>query len=185
LFFLGKIFRKKSGSNPKIEKMTRVFERLLTLLNDDNKQNALMPSFLQKIYFLDNMIDQRLANDQDLGYTKEKPIPVNGPLGELTYLSRLVVKETGSRVFFHRLGSLKVVPDKNVDVYELLSWDGKNWDILYFNCYYRTKINAAPLKYTFAQQVEGLTGVNITLPLFPNGIYEATQQNAERIINKW
>jgi hypothetical protein len=74
------------------------------------------------------------------------------------------------------------MPHDDIDVYEIVSWDGKTWDILYFDYYHQTKIKKAPVNYTFAEKVEGLTGINFSLSTFPIGIYEATQQCAEKMI---
>src|SRR3546814_10801196 len=52
------------------------------------------------------------------GFTETNPIPVNGPIGQLAYLSRLET-QSGQRILFHRLGAI----DK-VDVFEAVTFDG-------------------------------------------------------------
>src|SRR3546814_6579765 len=52
------------------------------------------------------------------GFTETNPIPVNGPIGQLAYLSRLET-QSGQRILFHRLAAI----DK-VDVFEAVTFDG-------------------------------------------------------------
>lgn len=94
---MGRLFNKKPQQEAIPDKMRQVFDRLLALLDNDEKQNALMPKFLQELMAKGNLIDESFANDINFGRFKNKPIPVNGPLGEMTYLSKLIVKETGGR----------------------------------------------------------------------------------------
>jgi hypothetical protein len=178
--FFGKFSGRETIKEPTPDQVKQISKRLLSMLNDDAKQNKLIPSQ----YLQPNPLDENLARSIDFGHVPDKPIQVNGPLGEMTYLSRLVVKNTGSSVFFHRLGSFIAMPNGNItaiDVYETVSWDGKTWDILYFNCYHRAKTKATPPQYTFAERVEGMNGINTKLVSFPDGIYEATLRSAKNI----
>ena len=70
---------------------------------------------------------------------------------------------------------------KDIDIYEVVSWDGKLWDILYLDCYHDRKIKGAPQYYTL-NKVEGLTGVNSYLENFPSGIYEAAQKLTQNFL---
>src|SRR3546814_6331822 len=70
------------------------------------------------------MLESAPAYDKDpngsgpFGFTETNPIPVNGPIGQLAYLSRLET-QSGQRILFHRLGAI----DK-VDVFEAVTFDG-------------------------------------------------------------
>lgn len=145
--------------------MHRLFDSGMKLLNDDAKQNALMPEALQKSLAQGGVIDALPNAKGAFGRTLENPIPVNGPLGEITYLSRLVTAGTGQRVGFHRLGSMK-----SIDVYEVVSTDGASWDILFFNYYHAGKSKKAPDGYNLAESAEGLTGTSQFTSYFPGNI---------------
>src|SRR3546814_13912845 len=64
------------------------------------------------------------------GFTETNPIPVNGPIGQLAYLSRLET-QSGQRILFHRLGAI----DK-VDVFEAVTFDGSGWFIFFVDLYH-------------------------------------------------
>lgn len=178
--FLSKIFGKKKSNDDLPGNVRDALFRLTSILNDDEKQNALMPDDFQKKCLVDGEIDISIGNNIDFGRTPHLAIPVNGPLGELTYLSRLQTA-TGSRFFFHRLGSIKY-ESRNIDVFEIVSWNGALFDILYFDYYHNKKIEIAPSGYSFANRVEGLTGINQYIDKFPQNIYEATQALAKKIL---
>ncbi len=72
------------------------------------------------------------------------PIPVNGTMGEIKYLGKLRYKP-GLPIFFHRLGSTSSQVTSNlIDVYETVSFDGKNWRNLYFSMRHPRRSNKAP-----------------------------------------
>ena len=87
----------------------------------------------------------------EFGRIPTNPIPVNGPLGEIKYLSRLHIKN-GPGVIFHRLGSVNV-PQLNlpVDVFETVSLDGEVWDILYISMYHPRRSTKIPKSYVFSK----------------------------------
>jgi hypothetical protein len=177
--FFSRLFGKKQNKEGLPENVRDAFDRLTAILNDDEKQNAFMPKDFQKNFLRYGKIDVSIANDKNFGRSLYAPIPVNGPIGEITYLSNLQTKN-GSRFFFHRLGSIKN-EQQNIDIYEIVSWDGLIWDILYFDYYHNKKINATPNGYVFSGKVEGITGVNKYINNFPNDIYEISQQLAQNI----
>jgi hypothetical protein len=133
------IFDRKRQQEVLPDGVRRMFDRIMDVLNDDDKQNATRPEEIQKIFLREGNFDESIAENINFGLFPALPIPVNGPLGEITYLSKLKTKATGSRIFFHRLGSIKQEPFGNLDVYECVSWDGAVWDILYFDCYHAKK----------------------------------------------
>ena len=91
------------------------------------------------------------------GWKKNSPIPVNGPIGELIYISNLT--RNGQRVFGHRI---KSYPDEGVDVYETVSFDGKHWDILYFIPYYPRKSKKLPNGGKWGYLENGLRSIYAT-----------------------
>ncbi|MEA5416292.1 hypothetical protein [Synechococcus sp. BA-132 BA5] len=110
------------------------FERVYQLLTDEEAQNGALPSLTQ---YLKNNADHRNVGE-DYGLDPRDPIRVNGPLGELVYISRLT-SERGTGFIGHRLGSIK-----GLDVFEVVSTDFKDWLILWFDMYWSTKDPHAP-----------------------------------------
>ena len=84
------------------------------------------------------------------GKTMTNPIPVNGPIGELKYLSRLRMEE--HPIMYHRLTSSRygLSDIEAVDIYELCDITGKNWDILYLHMYHPRRSTTIPDGYQLA-----------------------------------
>ena len=115
----------------------------------------------------------------EFGRTLTNPIPVNGPVGELVYLSRLETLD-GSAIAFHRIGAF----DK-VDVFEVLSEDGRHWDVLYLSLYFGRKSKHVPSGYrmmTDKARRALIRGTTLHVGEFPNGIYSATLECTKRLI---
>ena len=106
----------------------------------------------------------------EFGRSAENPIPVNGAIGELIYLSRLMTKNTQKKLLFHRLGSVE-----NIDVYETVSIDGRNWDILFLSFYHPRKSRKAPEGYQIAEHRSQplIYGTNRRISQFPFGLQKA------------
>lgn len=161
--FFSRLFGRAEKSRKEQEAraaMHRLFERALGVLNDDGRQNAFMPDALREA--IEKSPGLGAKGKGEFGRNLQNPIPVNGPLGEIAYLSRLKSAATGSLLGFHRLGSLD-----RIDVYETFSLDGSGWDILFFDYYHLKKSDKTPEGYIFAGRVEGLTGTNRFIPSFP------------------
>lgn len=84
------------------------------------------------------------------------PIPVNGGIGEIKYLSKLR-SPTGHPLFFHRVCSKRsdATPDP-VDCFEVISRDGTWLDILHFDRYHPRRSNLMPVGYTLMPYRESL-----------------------------
>lgn len=76
------------------------------------------------------------------------PIPVNGAIGEIKYLSKLR-NPAGKPLLFHRVHSKSsdVTPDP-IDCFEVVSVDGAWMDMLHFDCYHPRRSNLTPAGYT-------------------------------------
>lgn len=104
----------------------------------------------------------------------KSPIPVNGLLGTYKYLAKLHTTSSGAVVYFHRIGSLSIESAaRPLDVYELVSLDGQQWDFLFFDMYHPRRSNLAPDGYAlkpFDKEIGDLPfafGVDIFCPQFP------------------
>lgn len=89
-------------------------------------------------------VDVLPGSHGDFGLTATNPIPVNGPIGEAVYIFRLR-GDTNVPFWYQRLGSMESeLFSRRLDVYELLSTNGKEWAILYFSMRHMRRTTKAP-----------------------------------------
>lgn len=154
-----------------------VFEKVYRLMADESAQNAIYPSELQQLLAAGGGIDQQSGASGDFGRDVANPVPVNGPLGELIYLSNLLLPN-GAQMIGHRLGSMA-----RQDVYEVVSLDGSKWDLLFFDPYHSRKSRRLPSGYKSGTSPERfLLATNYYVNSFPLGMGAAMRKCTERII---
>jgi hypothetical protein len=107
-----------------------------------------------------------VKDDETFGLTPDNPVPVNGSLGQLTYLSRLRTEE-GQGFLFHRLGSIGTV-----DEYELLSFDGEVKLVAYLDLYHPRRSRKPIEGLALDETPSVFTGVSNLVENFPFGLYE-------------
>lgn len=119
----------------------QIFEKAIRFLDDEAAQNNALPEQFRKI-LAESISCDRIPNAfGEFGRTLTNPIPVNGPVGQLVYLSRLETPEGGA-VAFHRLGAF----DK-VDAFEVVAENGRYWDVLFLSMYFARKSRQVPSGY--------------------------------------
>ena len=101
-----------SGLDPQIEKL---FQRVMLLFDSEAFQNSRLPEELRKLVLSGLNCDRIPAARGEFGREATNPIPVNGPLGQVLYLSQLRTS-TDSPMLFHRVGS-RQVGEVSVDMY--------------------------------------------------------------------
>jgi hypothetical protein len=108
--------------------------------------------------------DQNPNGFGSFGLSATNPIPVNGPIGEILYLSSL--RLGGERILFHRLMSID-----RVDAFECVGIDGHHWDVLYLDMYHPRKSRRAPEGYAIDESNVLLSGVSYEITDFPRSLY--------------
>ena len=179
--FLSSLFGHKSKDEYETEK---IFRKIDKVLNDDRVQNQYMPKKLKEIIDMTSLDSLPDAMGQ-FGRDPRNPILCNGPLGEVTYLSKLVIPTTEKnfvKVTFHRTKSLKVNNQLVVDQYEIISYDGIFYDVLYLDMYHANKSKSCPKGYQMEKQCIGFRGTDDTNPNFPCNQYEYARNCAEKMI---
>ena len=165
----------------------KLFFGALEIANNVDLQNATYAeNFWNEMNEVDggNDTPNELPNSVgEFGRDVNNPIPVNGTLGEVTYLSRLIWNDEKKPQFvtFHRLGSrLSDKFDRLIDIFEVLTIDGENYDILYLDMYHVNQSKKAPKNYKLAdKQIVGITGECMGPNSdFPKGTLERTFQYA-------
>ena len=125
------------------------------------------------------MLDSAPAYDKDpngtgpFGFTETNPIPVNGPIGQLAYLSRLET-QSGQRTLLHRLGAIGTV-----DVFEAVSFNGAEWFILFVDLYHPRRSRLTPDGFRFTKEVAQFSGFHKFCESFPYDFVEKKASERE------
>ena len=160
--------------SPEVE---AVFQKLHRLMDDERAQNnGLAEPFRSKVLGGADC-DEIVGATGSFGRNPRNPIPVNGPLGEVIYLSKLVT-HSSQRIMFHRLGSTG-----KVDAYETVSLDGELWDVLFFDPYHPHKSRLAPTLYQISEEWERLLfGADEFVASFPDRLPDAISNTTDRLL---
>jgi hypothetical protein len=167
---------RKARVSPEVE---AIFKKLDRRMDDEKAQIEGLPEPFRSEVLRGADCDEIAGAIGEFGRDPRNPIPVNGPFGEVIYLSNL--RTTSSQqIMFHRLGSVR-----NVDAYETVSVDGAMWDILFLDLYHPRKSRRAPTGYRIAAAAEGqrlIFGANEFVTDFPNQLQTAIANTNERLL---
>ena len=167
--------RERPHVSPKIKD---AFRRLHRLMENEKAQNERLPEPYRSKVRRGADCDEIAAAVGEFGRDPRNPIPANGPLGELLYLSNLRTINS-QQLMFHRLGSIS-----NVAIYETVSLDGAIWDILFLHPYHPRKSCRPPSGYQIVTGAERNTlvlGANDFVADFPERLSDAIANMSERI----
>lgn len=164
--FIDRFLGGQKGSGEPPPKVKAVFDKVRKLLEDEAAQNELYMPEMSRLIASGPDVDRVADGTGEFGRDRRNPIPVNGVLGELIYISQLVTP-TGSRFLGHRLGSIS-----NIDVYEIVSLDRLQWDVLYFDLYHPRKSRVAPTGLRLNPYM-WILATNYRLDDFPRGMRSA------------
>jgi len=175
-------------SSPLPPEVEAIFERIVKLFDSDDEQNKLYPEPIRSTIIQGLSCDELPGGKGDFGRTPSNPIPTNGPLGQVIYLSKLRtvgprnwlgLRTRGSPVMFHRVWS-EEGPTGPVDAYKVRSLDGAVEEVLYLSMYHPRKSKKSPSGYILEPKLDSdnwLYGVNHAVPNFP--------QKLDAYIRKW
>jgi hypothetical protein len=173
-------FGRKDPNTSLSPEVQRIFEKVHRFLDDEAAQNNALPEDFRRALAESPSCDRIPNAFGEFGRTPTNPIPVNGPVGELIYLSRLEMSD-GVAIAFHRLGALD-----EVDVFEVASEDGRHWDVLYLSLYFPRKSKHVPSGYRImtdeARRRALIRGTTLRVDTFPKGIYSAALECTKRLI---
>ncbi len=159
--------------------VVKIFDQMAHLLIDDHAQNAALPEEIRKVIQAGPAVDELPAAQGEFRRCVTNPIPVNGPIGEVTYLSRLIAS-SGATPFRHRLGHIDTV-----DVYETVSIDGRYWDVIFLNYYHPRKSRQAPCGYRLSKPGPArlfIRWTNLRVDGFPLPMEAAIKECMRRIL---
>jgi hypothetical protein len=150
----------------------QIYENLFRILSDEAEQIAEYPEPLRTLMIKGSDGDENIGAYGPFGTSATNPIPVNGPIGQLLYLSSLRIND--QRILFHRLGSVQ-----NVDIFECVNVKGTNWKLLYLDMYHPRKSRRAPEGFSIATDNVLLSGVTYQVADFPNSLYSGIVDYSE------
>jgi hypothetical protein len=151
----------------------QAFEQLSQFLSSEAMQVDQYPHSMKSRMLAGSNADQRPDGFGYFGISETNPIPVNGPIGEILYLSALRVG--GKKLLFHRLRSIN-----EIDVFECVAIDSSHWGVLYLDMYHPRKSKRAPDGHAIAKDNVLLSGVTLTVEDFPHSLYSIIVSYSER-----
>jgi len=160
--FLSNLF----GGNKEDKALREAMAHIHRILDDEQFQLELVHPAMK------SMLESAPAYDRDpngtgpFGFIETNPIPVNGPIGQLAYLSRLET-QSGQRILFHRLGAIGTV-----DVFEAVSFNGAEWFILFVDYYHPRRSRLTPDGFRFMNDVAQFSGFHKFCENFPYDFVE-------------
>lgn len=166
--FLSNIF----GGKKEDRALHDAFAKIRRIIEDEQFQLELVPPAVRELLESRPAYDRGPNGTGPFGFTETNPIPVNGPIGQLAYLSKLETL-TGQRIVFHRIGAIDYV-----DVFEAVSFDGRQWFILFVDLYHPRRSRLTPDGFRFTPEVAQFSGFHKFCDDFPYDFVEkkATQQ---------
>lgn len=129
--------------------------------NEEYQNSTLANPFLKRSVLEGSAVDYLVNNHETFGLSIENPVPVNGPVGEQTYLSRLRTLD-GHGFVFHRLGSEGVV-----DIFEAISFDGEHHLEIFMDMYHPRRSRLAIKGFKLFEEPQAFTGFTSFQALFP------------------
>lgn len=162
--FLSKLF-----GEPKKDPLKQAFEGIYRFIEDEEHQNSLLPAPLAEVIKSGVSCDVIPGAKGEFGFEATNPIPVNGALGELSYLSRLESAQ-GERLLFHRIGAV----DK-IDVFEAVTYSGSSWFVFFMDMYHPRRSRRAPDGFAIAKEPRQFSGFHNHCANFPYDFVEAKQ----------
>lgn len=166
-------FSKLFGGNKEDEALREVFEKIRRILEDEQFQLDMIHPAMK------STIETRPAYDKDpngtgpFGFSETNPIPVNGPIGELAYLSKLET-ERGDRILFHRIGAVN-----SIDVFEAVTFSGGEWFIFFLDLYHPRRSRLTPDGFRFTEEIGQFSGFHNFCKDFPYDFAEMKQSERE------
>lgn len=172
---LDRLFGGSRRSAQPPQEVQSVLRKIRSLLEDESAQNELYLPEVSSAIQKGASVDRIPGATGDFGRNPTNPIPVNGVLGELIYLSHLVTVD-GSRLVGHRIASIA-----HVDVFEVASVDMAYWDVLCFDLYHPRKSRRAPSGLRLEPDA-WILPTNYRLDAFPAGIRDGVSRSTREFI---
>lgn len=163
------------GDKPERTRSEKMYDYAFDVMNDVDLQYAAMTPGWQRMVRSGEPCDTVPGGKGEFGHDLGNPIPVNGPIGEFSYLSRLRMKSTGSRVYFHRVAN-----HDGIDEFELTNVSGQFADHLFLDPRHPAPSALYPDTYYLERDALQPRGITTTCPDFPQGLYKLIKKEAKQ-----
>jgi hypothetical protein len=167
------LISKLFGGNKEDKALQEALKQIQRILEDEQFQLDMIHPTMK------SMIESCPAYDKDpngtgpFGFSETNPIPVNGPIGQLAYLSKLETTK-GERILFHRIGAVNTI-----DVFEAVTFSGSEWFILFVDLYHPRRSRLTPEGFRFTKEVGQFSGFHKFCTDFPYDFVEMKQSERE------
>lgn len=171
--FLSKLFGKEDEGEKQLREMT---QKIWKIIDDEKFQNSLISDLVAEEIKNGASIDQLPNGIGEFGLEEGNPIPVNGSIGELAYLSRLETIQ-GERLLFHRIGAINTI-----DVFEAVTYSGNAWFLFFMDVYHPRRSRKAPSGFRIASDPRQFSGFHNYCQNFPYDFSEAKYALPENMV---
>ncbi|MDR1856255.1 MAG: hypothetical protein LBR22_03740 [Desulfovibrio sp.] len=138
------------------------FEHVIKILDDDEVQMQNTVPMLREVIRKRPAVDMIKGGKGPFGLVETNPIPVNGPIGQISYLSKLLTDDSNEQMLFHRIGAIHTV-----DVFEAVTFDSNKWFILYVDFYHPRRSRLTPEGFHFSEIPAYFSGFHVYCKDFP------------------
>lgn len=167
--FLSNLF----GGNKEDKALFEAMAHIHRIIDDEKFQLELINPEVKAMLESAPDYDKDPNGTGPFGFIETNPIPVNGPIGQLAYLSKLET-QSGQRILFHRLGAIGTV-----DVFEAVSFNGTEWFILFVDLYHPRRSRLTPDGFRFTKDVAQFSGFHKFCENFPYDFVEKKASERE------
>lgn len=164
--FLSKLLGKENEGDKQLRDAMKMIAKII---DDESFQNSLVPEVVAEMIKNGLSVDQLPNGVGVFGLEEGNPIPVNGAIGEMAYLSRLETNQ-GERLLFHRIGAINMI-----DVFEAVTYSGSAWYIFFMDVYHPRRSRKAPPGFRIATELRQFSGFNNYSRNFPYDFAESKQ----------
>lgn len=171
--FLSRLFGR--GQDSQIQ---AAIAKIKMIQDDEHAQNMMLNDYMLAEIAKNPECDVIPGSEGKFGYNPSNPIPVNGAIGELAYLSKLRTLN-GERLFFHRIGSV----GNATDMFEAVTFSGSEWFVLYLKMYFPRRSRQAPEGFALSSEPCCFTGFTQRCANFPLDFVEVKVANSGNGLN--
>lgn len=149
------------GGNKEDRALQEALGQIRRIMEDEEYQLDMLNPVMKELIKSSPAYDRDPNGSGPFGFSATNPIPVNGPVGQLAYLSRLETNK-GERVLFHRIGAI----DK-IDVFEAVTFSGSEWFVFFTDLYHPRRSRLTPEGFRFTSAVPQFCGFHKFCENFP------------------
>jgi hypothetical protein len=169
--FFSKIFGSSEHAQQN-KALQDAFAMVRKVIEDEEFQLSLSPGLTELLKNAPHL-DEIPGAIGAFGFIESNPIPVNGAVGEISYLSKLQTSG-GEKLLFHRIGAIR-----QIDVFEAVTYSGSEWFIFFLDLYHPRKSKKTPTGFSFTNDLAQFSGFNKYCANFPYDFVEQKQSQSE------